>query len=470
MRKLIFIAAIVVGFAAAAYLFFEEPYGTFQNETFVRIERGTGTVEIGRTLAQAGVIRYPWQLWMERAMHPGAKLQAGEYRFNHPATAAEVFDRLGRGDVYYFELTVPEGSNIFDIARILETSGTMPGEDFLKAASDPASIQDLDSKAQTLEGYLFPSTYRVSHSTMPAELCRQMTDQFRKQWKKLAAAPQHRTCMTPSRWRRWWKRKPAWRASGRWWRECLKTAFKNTCCCNAIRPRFTRRCWRTVIATRFTSPIWPARIRTIRISTPAFLRVRSPIRGAIPFGPRCVRPKQNTCILSPSPRAADIDFPRISRDMKKRLKPTVKKRGKRDDLGEWLQRTQLQRIGEAEFDELRAALAPVSDRYLTKLLRESGVPLEPLIAGVRQSNLEELETSLLALLEEYSASGAPRRRRIRGLVITAKDHAVWSARRAENPAQKREMILWMTTWLENPLVFREWVMLRLKSPAREKDA
>jgi UPF0755 protein len=187
MRKLIVIAAIVVGFAAAAYLFFEEPYGTFQNETFVRIERGTGTVEIGRTLAQAGVIRYPWQLWMERAMHPGAKLQAGEYRFNHPATAAEVFDRLGRGDVYYFELTVPEGSNIFDIARILETSAAMPGEDFLKAASDPASIQDLDSKAQSLEGYLFPSTYRVSHSTMPAELCRQMTDQFRKQWKKLAA-------------------------------------------------------------------------------------------------------------------------------------------------------------------------------------------------------------------------------------------------------------------------------------------
>jgi hypothetical protein len=156
--------------------------------------------------------------------------------------------------------------------------------------------------------------------------------------------------------------------------------------------------------------------------------------------------------------------------MKKPPKPTVKKRGKRDNLGEWLQRTQLQRIGEAEFEELRAALAPVSDRYLTKLLRESGVPLEPLIAGVRQSNLEELEASLLALLEEYSASDAPRRRRIRGLVITARDHAVWSARRAENPGQKQEMILWMTTWLENPPVFREWVMLRLKSPAREKDA
>ena len=188
MKKLL-AAAIIVGIAAVGLLYLlSEPYRGFQNETFVRIERGTGTVEIGRTLAQSGVIRYPWQLWMERAIHPGAKLQAGEYRFHEPATPADVFSRLARGDIYYFELTVPEGSNMFDIARLLESAGAMPGDDFLKAAADPATVHDLDPAAPTLEGYLFPSTYRLSHSTTPAELCRQMTDQFRKHWKKLAPA------------------------------------------------------------------------------------------------------------------------------------------------------------------------------------------------------------------------------------------------------------------------------------------
>ena len=182
----------VLALAAAAYLL-GTPYSGFSNETFVRIEHGTGTREIGELLAQAGVIRYPWQLWMERALHPSAKLQAGEYRFHDAATPGDVFSRLARGDIYFFEITVPEGSNMFDIARIVESAGVMPGDAFLKAAANPASIHDLDPAAKTLEGYLFPSTYRISHSTTGADLCHQMTTQFRRHWTKLSGGDAHHT-------------------------------------------------------------------------------------------------------------------------------------------------------------------------------------------------------------------------------------------------------------------------------------
>jgi hypothetical protein len=153
--------------------------------------------------------------------------------------------------------------------------------------------------------------------------------------------------------------------------------------------------------------------------------------------------------------------------MKKPPEPTGKKRGKRSELAAWLDRAQPAQIGEPEFEAIRAALAPISESYLTKLLRESGVALAPMIQGVRQSNLEELETSLLSLLDEYGRSDALRRNAIRRVVITAKDHARWSARRAANPEQKQEMILWMTTWLENPAVFPDWVRLRLRAAGRD---
>jgi len=146
--------------------------------------------------------------------------------------------------------------------------------------------------------------------------------------------------------------------------------------------------------------------------------------------------------------------------MKKPLGPTGKKRGKRIELAEWLDRIKPERIGEREYEEIRSALGRVSESYLRRLLGNCGVPLAPLIEGVRQSNLEELQTSLMALLAEYSAGDAARRQAIRRLVITAKDHARWAARR--NPL-KEEMILWMTTWLENPPVFPEWVRIRLRS-------
>jgi hypothetical protein len=76
--------------------------------------------------------------------------------------------------------------------------------------------------------------------------------------------------------------------------------------------------------------------------------------------------------------------------------------------------------------------------------------LHPLIEGVRQENLPELERTLLALLGEE-------RRPARTLIIEAKQHARWAMKK--HP-EKEEMILWMLTWLENPGIFPHWLALR----------
>jgi hypothetical protein len=145
--------------------------------------------------------------------------------------------------------------------------------------------------------------------------------------------------------------------------------------------------------------------------------------------------------------------------MKKQQKNTgAGKPGKRAELADWLARTQPPQVGEMQFDELRVILAPISESYLRRLLRESGVALAPLVEGVRQGTLEDLESTLLVLLDEYERSGPDRRAAVRRLVITAKDHARW--------AGKEEMVLWMTTWLENPPVFRQWLVLRRGAGSR----
>jgi hypothetical protein len=144
------------------------------------------------------------------------------------------------------------------------------------------------------------------------------------------------------------------------------------------------------------------------------------------------------------------------------------KASKRAKLERWLNQNPKQEIGEPEYAALREALAPISESYLRKLLRDSGVPLAPLVAGVRQSNLDELEASLLALLDEYEGDPS-RHTAIRKLIITAKDHARWATKRTrkasnQETSNKPEMILWMITWLENPPVFRQWVRLRRQNP------
>jgi hypothetical protein len=120
--------------------------------------------------------------------------------------------------------------------------------------------------------------------------------------------------------------------------------------------------------------------------------------------------------------------------------------------------------------ELRERLAPISGAYLRKLVLASGLPMDPVVEGIRQDSFEELERTLTGIGEEYTKaleSGDTRRAaRCRQAVITGKEHAHLAARRRgaspETRALKQEMAAWMLLWLENPAIFPAWLSLRRK--------
>jgi UPF0755 protein len=183
MKKL---AALGLGLAAIsagiAYWSLKQPYRGFSQELILDIPMGTSTRRMADLLASGGVIRYQWQFLAARSIRPRARLQAGEYRFTEASSVLDVFDRIVRGDVFFHELRVPEGSNMFEIARSVEELGLMKREEFLEAASDPTPIRDLAPGAESLEGYLFPSTYRLTRHTSPGQLTKMMVEQFRHIW------------------------------------------------------------------------------------------------------------------------------------------------------------------------------------------------------------------------------------------------------------------------------------------------
>jgi len=187
-----FLLALVI--AGYAIFRLNQPYQSFSGAIFLDFPHGTSTSSIGSQLADAGVVGSRLDFWLARLIERGRKPQAGEYRFDKPATPLEVFDRLARGDIFYYELVVPEGKNMFDIAAAIESLGLFPADRFLAAARNPALIRDLDPHATTLDGYLFPSTYRLSRHTTPEQLCRTMTGKFREVWRGMnTPADPHQT-------------------------------------------------------------------------------------------------------------------------------------------------------------------------------------------------------------------------------------------------------------------------------------
>jgi UPF0755 protein len=148
------------------------------SETFVEITPGTGTAGIAEQLRKAGVIRSAIAFEAMKEIH-GRTLKAGEYRFDHPASVGDVYARMQRGDVFTITLVIPEGYNIFDVADAVQAAGLGKRDDFLKAEMQHAELVKAWSlHAQSVEGFLFPDTYKFGRHATPVQMLTAMVKRF----------------------------------------------------------------------------------------------------------------------------------------------------------------------------------------------------------------------------------------------------------------------------------------------------
>ena len=153
-------------------------------DRIVSIAPGTNTPRILAQLQREGIFESVWpvRLWL-RTLGRGQKLKAGDYRFASPISARQVIDRLARGQVTTRSVTIPEGYNRYDIARVLaglEGLKQPPPANPEALLDQTALIADLDGEAKNLEGYLFPDTYEYTTSTTREQLVEAMVKRFRQ--------------------------------------------------------------------------------------------------------------------------------------------------------------------------------------------------------------------------------------------------------------------------------------------------
>ena len=186
MKKFLLFVLVLLLVAAGVggwfYLGVDRPFKGYDGaELFVEIPQGAGSIAIGKRLADAGVVRdassFRIALWVTGE---GRRLQAGEYRFDHPVSAREVADKIARGDVYVRPITFPEGLTAKQMAAIYESKGFGPAKDFLAATKNAALVSAVDPDAKDLEGYLFPDTYKLPRHVTADQLVARMVASFMK--------------------------------------------------------------------------------------------------------------------------------------------------------------------------------------------------------------------------------------------------------------------------------------------------
>lgn len=173
---LAFIAGLVVGGIDIL-----RPYRGYARQAIVDIPPGTQAPDVATLLVEKGVLAHRWPFLLIYGVgRRGHHLKAGEYLFDRPLRPLDVYRKIIRGEVYFRTVVIPEGSNRFDIARILQRRLGIDPEDFLRVTQEASLIHDLDPQAPSLEGYLFPDTYRFEFHPTPAHIAMTMLARFRE--------------------------------------------------------------------------------------------------------------------------------------------------------------------------------------------------------------------------------------------------------------------------------------------------
>lgn len=107
-----------------------------------------------------------------------SRIRAGHYSLPRSLRAGQVLALLLEGRQEEIAVTVPEGWTVRRIAERLEERGVTTAGAFMAAVADPALIDELGIRAASMEGYLFPDTYRFPRDFPAAGVARHMVGNF----------------------------------------------------------------------------------------------------------------------------------------------------------------------------------------------------------------------------------------------------------------------------------------------------
>lgn len=147
------------------------------------IPEGASARAISDTLAAHGVVRWP-ALFSLYVRFKGADddVKAGTYDFRRGAGWSRALDALVAGRVVTAAVTIPEGWTIAQIAeRIVPITG-VTAESAASRLLDPALADSLGAPGPTLEGYLFPETYRFALGVSPEVIAAELLRRYRSVW------------------------------------------------------------------------------------------------------------------------------------------------------------------------------------------------------------------------------------------------------------------------------------------------
>ena len=185
---LLLVAAAALAVTARSWLYAPWAFGEPGETRSFEVASGEPTRSVLERLERDGLLRsaFVTRVYWSR-LKGDPPLRAGEYELASPVSALDILAKLRAGDVVTHPVTIVEGSTYLETAEALERAGFGTRAEFVREFERAARVADLDTGATTLEGYLFPDTYRFPRRTPAAAITETLVARFRQLWREEVA-------------------------------------------------------------------------------------------------------------------------------------------------------------------------------------------------------------------------------------------------------------------------------------------
>ncbi len=189
-KRIFFIVLLFIIISGLIYWhWLNSPVNTIPGEVTFVISKGQSVKQIADNLYQAGLIKsklfFRYVIWRAKA-----NLKAGEYALNQKMTTRQIASTIINGETLNEEkiIRLIEGWRISDINEYLIKNKIISDNSFSALSkaqivkwefnfAKPEFLNDAPASA-TLEGYLFPDTYRIYNDAGSEEIIAKILDNF----------------------------------------------------------------------------------------------------------------------------------------------------------------------------------------------------------------------------------------------------------------------------------------------------
>ncbi len=151
-----------------------------EEKILVDVPPGRTFIGVANELQKMGLIKNVLYFRIYARLTVGSNnLKVGEYELSRRMGPGEILRTLASGHSFARTFTIPEGTNMYEIAQLLESKKLGTAESFLKLFKDKAFIKSLlGEELHSLEGYLYPETYHFTKYTGQKEIVTAMVRNF----------------------------------------------------------------------------------------------------------------------------------------------------------------------------------------------------------------------------------------------------------------------------------------------------